>query len=342
MKRLRTCGLWFAAATAGVLLTVPGAIAGRATIQDPPQAAFRSGASAVMVDVTVRDGSRRAITGLTAKDFQVFDNGVPQQVDEVSYGTLPIDVTVALDVSYSVTGDLLDRLRQAVAQLMRDLGSKDRLKLVLFSTRITRTIDYTTDVKAVERAIRGTSASGSTSLLDAISVTLVSASPADRRQLIVFFTDGSDTSSTTSPAILTEVAERTRATLAFVVPFTAGRPMVLSSLPALQGASVPPALQGSITPPPRVTTVVTAQSASTLSLNPVVSKLARETGGTILPVSAAGNLSDAFRSVLNEFRSAYVLYYTARGVEPAGHHALEVKVRRDGVLVEARRGYFSS
>ncbi|OFW03379.1 MAG: hypothetical protein A3H96_26220 [Acidobacteria bacterium RIFCSPLOWO2_02_FULL_67_36] len=341
MKRLRTCGLWFAAATAGVLLTVPGAIAGRATIQDPPQAAFRSGASAVMVDVTVRDGSRRAITGLTAKDFQVFDNGVPQQVDEVSYGTLPIDVTVALDVSYSVTGDLLDRLRQAVAQLMRDLGSKDRLKLVLFSTRITRTIDYTTDVKAVERAIRGTSASGSTSLLDAISVTLVSASPADRRQLIVFFTDGSDTSSTTSPAILTEVAERTRATLAFVVPFTAGRPMVLSPQPALQGASVPPALQGSVTPPPGVTTLA-AQSASTLSLNPVLSKLARETGGTILPVSAAGNLSEAFRRVLNEFRSAYVLYYTARGVDRAGYHAIDVKVKRDGAVVQARRGYFSS
>ena len=341
MKRLRTCGLWFAAATAGVLLTVPGAIAGRATIQDPPQAAFRSGASAVMVDVTVRDGSRRAITSLTAKDFQVFDNGVPQQVDEVSYGTLPIDVTVALDVSYSVTGDLLDRLRQAVAQLMRDLGSKDRLKLVLFSTRITRTIDYTTDVKAVERAIRGTSASGSTSLLDAISVTLVSASPADRRQLIVFFTDGSDTSSTTSPAILTEVAERTRATLAFVVPFTAGRPMVLSPQPALQGASVPPALQGSVTPPPGVTTLA-AQSASTLSLNPVLSKLARETGGTILPVSAAGNLSEAFRRVLNEFRSAYVLYYTARGVDRAGYHAIDVKVKRDGAVVQARRGYFSS
>jgi len=341
MKRLRTCGLWFAAATAGVLLTVPGAIAGRATIQDPPQAAFRSGASAVMVDVTVRDGSRRAITGLTAKDFQVFDNGVPQQVDEVSYGKLPIDVTVALDVSYSVTGDLLDRLRQAVAQLMRDLGSKDRLKLVLFSTRITRTIDYTTDVKAVERAIRGTSASGSTSLLDAISVTLVSASPADRRQLIVFFTDGSDTSSTTSPAILTEVAERTRATLAFVVPFTAGRPMVLSPQPALQGASVPPALQGSVTPPPGVTTLA-AQSASTLSLNPVLSKLARETGGTILPVSAAGNLSEAFRRVLNEFRSAYVLYYTARGVDRAGYHAIDVKVKRDGAVVQARRGYFSS
>jgi hypothetical protein len=35
----------------------------------------------------------------------------------------------------------------------------------------------------------------------------------DRRQLVVFFTDGSDSSSTTSDDVLTRVAQRTRATL---------------------------------------------------------------------------------------------------------------------------------
>jgi len=48
------------------------------------------------------------------------------------------------------------------------------------------------------------------------------------------------------------------------------------------------------------------------------------------------------RGVLNEFRSAYVLYYTARGVDRAGYHAIDVKVKRDGAVVQARRGYFSS
>ena len=100
--------------------------------------------------------------------FEVFDNGVLQQVDDVSYGKLPIDVTVALDVSHSVSGNLLDRLRQGVVQLMRDLGRNDRLKLVLFNMRVTRTIDFTNDVDAVERAIRGVAAGGGTALLDAV------------------------------------------------------------------------------------------------------------------------------------------------------------------------------
>ncbi len=195
--------------------------------QDPtPQPTFRSKTSAVMVDVTVSDRTGRPVTGLESGDFEILDNGVAQQVTEVSYGKLPIDVTVALDVSHSVSGNLIDRLRQAIVQLMGDLAKGDRLRLTLFNTRVTRTMDYTTDIKAVERAIRAASAGGGTALFDAISVTLVSSSPADRRQLAVFFTDGSDSSSTTAPELLTSVAQRTRATLAFVVPSSAAPPTV--------------------------------------------------------------------------------------------------------------------
>ena len=49
------------------------------------------------------------VTGLTATDFVIQDNGVRQDVSAVSYGKVPIDVTVGLDVSTSVTGPLLDR-----------------------------------------------------------------------------------------------------------------------------------------------------------------------------------------------------------------------------------------
>ncbi len=106
---------------------------------------------------------------------------------------------MALDVSYSVTGTLLDRLRRGVVQLMDDLGPEDRLKLILFNMRVNRTVDFTTDVKVVETAIRSATAGGGTALLDAMSVALVSSSTPARRQLIVVFTDGSDSSSTTRP-----------------------------------------------------------------------------------------------------------------------------------------------
>ena len=311
-----TCLL--AAAAAAWSLELHGTAA-----QDPPRPTFRSGASAVAVDVTVRARSR-PVTGLTAADFQVFDNGVLQQVDTVSYGKLPIDVTIALDVSHSVTGDLLDRLRRGVVQLMRDLGREDRLKLMLFNQSVNRTTDFTTDVTLVEGAIRSVAAAGGTALLDAISVSLVSASSPDRRQLIVFFTDGSDSSSITTPEVLTGVAQRSRATLTFVAP-AAFRNMTLVS--------------GAGTGVPITTRVMSARPGS---FPPLLSALARETGGSVLPVGGSIDLSAAFRRVLDEFRSAYVLYYTPRGVEPGGYHAIEVKTTRDGAEVRARRGYFGS
>ena len=320
MSDLKTLRAGLAALAISVTIAYSSAAV---ALQDPQQPTFRSGASAIAVDVTVRQ-DRRAVTGLVASDFQVFDNGVLQQVDDVSYGKLPIDVTVALDVSHSVSGNLLDRLRQGVVQLMRDLGRNDRLKLVLFNMRVTRTIDFTNDVDAVERAIRGVAAGGGTALLDAVSVTLVSASIPDRRQLIVFFTDGNDSSSTTSFDVLTGVAQRTRATLTFVMP---GAPLVITR-------------SGSRTSD--VTTMPDGSSAAAASAARYApfATLARETGGTILPVGPATNLTSTFRNILNDFRSAYVLYYTARGVDRAGYHTIDVKVNRDGAVVEARRGYF--
>lgn len=284
---------------------------------------FRSKTDAVVVDATVRDEKRRSITGLTPDDFELIDNGVPQRVHDVSYGKLPIDITIALDVSHSVSGGLLDRLRQAVAQLMDDLGKEDRLKLVLFNSRITRTFDYTRDVRTVERAIRGATAGGGTSFYDAMSVTLVSESPPDRRQLAVFFTDGADSTSATSSDVLVEVARRTRATLAFVVPAAMAR--VLNVTSSSGGVTFSTPIQQLQAPG-----------------SPLLRTLTHETGGTVFPVAATSNLSTAFKTVLNEFRSAYVLYYSPRGVERAGYHSIEVKVKRDGAQVQARRGYFSS
>jgi len=329
MSRIRQRVVASAIVVAGLMAAMPGAEpTGGAAVspQDAPQQpTFRSGATAVAVDVTVRDRSRRSITGLAATDFQVFDNGVRQEVAEVSYGKLPIDVTVALDVSYSVTGALLERLRRGVVQLMGDLGREDRLKLMLFNMRVTRTTDFTRDVRSVERAIREATAGGGTALLDAVSVALVSSATPDRRQLVVFFTDGGDSSSITTPAMLTAVAQRTRATLTFVMP--GSFPILRTAVGSSGDVRV---VSAGVTPaPPR-------------PLDALFRTLAAETGGSILSVGASTDLTATFRRALEEFRSTYVLYYNARGVDRGGYHAIEVRVPREGVVVQARRGYFSS
>ena len=290
--------------------------------QEPQTPTFRSSANAVAVDVSVRDGKRKAITNLRAGDFEVFDNGVKQEITEVSYGKHPIDVTVALDISYSVTGLMLERLRRGVVTLMGDLTKEDRLKLILFNSRVARTVDFTTDEKKVEAAMKNVVAGGGTALFDTISVALVSTTPRDRRQLVVVFTDGNDSTSTTQPAILTNVALRTRAAVAMVLP--GGGPIVVTGSSSAQ--QVFTNMKLSLTPQPYAG---------------FFQSLASVTGGSVVNTNAASDLSAVFRQVLEEFRSAYVLLYNAKGVESTGYHALEVKVKKDNVSVMARRGYWN-
>jgi VWFA-related protein len=267
---------------------------------------FRASTDAVTVDVSVRDRTR-VVTNLTAADFEVFDNDVLQQVTDVSYGKLPIDVTVALDVSLSVTGPLLERLRTAVRQLMRDLGGDDRLKLITFNMRISRIVDFTTDASAVDQAIQTANAGGGSSIWDAIGVALVSAAEPNRRQLVVVFTDGADGTSTMTPEALVELSRRTNASVTSVV--AGGSGVLVRAL--TPGASV-------------------------------LQKLGTETGGTVIPVAGPSqDLTATFRRALEEFRSSYVLHYTPSNVERGGYHTLRVSVKRGPAFtVRARRGYF--
>lgn len=319
-------------ASAATLLAGSGLIAASNPIMSAApaaqeQQAFRSGVAGVAVDVSVRDRNRRPITGLTAEDFELFDNGVPQQIDEISYAKRPIDVTVALDISHSVTGAMLERLRRGVTDLMGDLGREDRLKLMLFNLRIMRTVDFTTDTKLVGDAIRAARPGGGTALLDTIAVAATSATASDRRHLIVIFTDGADSSSVTSPAALTITAQRSRGSLAFVLPSLTmtSSSTILTAPGSGERASI---LSGQ--------TLI----ASARPLDALFQNLARETGGQIVPAAANTDLSNTFRQVLDAFRSSYLLLYNARGVERGGYHTLEVRVKRDDAQVTARRGYF--
>jgi VWFA-related protein len=268
------------------------------------QTTFRAGTDAVRVDVSVRDGAR-VVTGLAARDFIITDNGVAQDVADVSYGKLPIDVTIALDVSFSVTGPLLDNLRRAILQLLRDLGPDDRLKLTTFNMRITRVLDFSTDATAVEQAILAVKAGGGTSVWDAVAVSLVSPASPDRRQLVVLFSDALDTTSALRPSALADIAQRTNTTLTAVVPT------------ALSQAG--------------------GRGDARARLN-LLQTLGKETGGSVIPVGA--DLTATFRKALDDFRSSYVLHFIPHGVERTGFHELEVKVNgHDKAAVRARRGY---
>jgi VWFA-related protein len=275
-----------------------------------PQATFRGSTDAVTVEVAVRR-QNRPLRGLRREDFEIRDNGVLQTVTDFSFEALPIDITVALDVSESVTGRVLDQLRRAVQELRVDLKPQDRIKLVASNMRIRQIVDFAGEPDAVGTAIASIAPTGSSAIRDTLAVLLATPFPAGRRQLLVLFSDGMDSSSVTEPATLLDVARRTSPTVAVV--------MASDSL-------LPPVM-------------LAGRPVGTQADREFYRLLAAETGGVLVDARPNDTLSSTFRTVLAEFRASYVLHFSPTGVERGGAHTLDVKVNREGVEVRARREY---
>jgi VWFA-related protein len=73
--------------------------------------------------------------------------------------------------------------------------------------------------------------------------------------------------------------------------------------------------------------------------SPFLDEIADATGGTAFTTKDPGELRGAFTRILTEFRTRYLITYTPQGVDRAGWHPIEVKLKTRKGKVTARRGY---
>ena len=173
------------------------------TAQDPapqlPQPVFRSGASMVAVNVTVLDG-RKLVSGLGREAFEIYEDGVQQQVKFFEARNVPMDVILLLDTSSSMS-DKMETVHQAARGFMKVLRPVDRGAVVTFADSVNIVQELTSDPAAIEAGINSTRAQGSTSLHNAVYVALkhfgkgAQTDGEVRRQAIAVLSDGQDTAS---------------------------------------------------------------------------------------------------------------------------------------------------
>jgi hypothetical protein len=181
-----------------------------------------------------------------------------------------------------------------------------------FNVRPTVLVGFSDPPDRLNSAMSTVTSEGSSAVFDTLALALTAPAPPDRRQLIVLFSDGVDTSSITDPARLLDLVHRTTPTVAVVLAATPASTSVFRAPTSVVG----PAFRR------------------------VYDRLAAETGGLVVPVEPGDSLSTRFRRVLDEFRSSYVLHFVPQGVERSGFHKLTVRVRRqDGLELRARAGY---
>jgi len=175
--------------------------------------------------------------GLDASDFDVFDNGVRQQVELISADVTAIDAILAFDVSASVAGETLTQLQRAGHAVLSGLEDRDQAALVTFSQSISVAAPLSRDRARVGDAIDRIRASGETSLVDASYTSLVLGEADTNRGLAMIFSDGLDTSSWLPASAALDTARRSGTVVYAVSSSDAPRATFLRDLTSLTGGT---------------------------------------------------------------------------------------------------------
>jgi VWFA-related protein len=309
--------------TAFAVCTLPGLLLAAGPQPLPP--VFASGVDAVYLDVFVTNRGE-PITGLSASDFEVRDNGVLQQASLVELDTVGVTAVLILDTSESLVGPELAQLRAAGHALVDGLTDRDQAALITFSHEVVLQAPATRDRAVLRRALDRLQASGATAVRDALYLGLKLPWPAGR-PMIVLFTDGEDNLSWLRAEEILTAARESDVLVNVVAAKPAGSERAPSSGASFDRHSDQLHLSSGSASPER--------DSDQLRL---LRQVATTTGGSVWSATSSG-LKAAFENVLAAMRTRYVLSYEPRGVAPAGRHRLRVKVKGRRADVRARSEY---
>jgi VWFA-related protein len=141
------------------LLTVllPAQIGPAQAAASPPQSeppTIHVGTQFVLLDAMVENKKSGApLDTLSAEDFELSEDGVPQTISYFSHDQLPLSVVFLFDMTETVHAALAP-LAQAALQVLGHLKREDEVAVMTFSSRADLMQDFTTNRKLAADAVR--------------------------------------------------------------------------------------------------------------------------------------------------------------------------------------------
>ena len=284
------------------------------------QPTFHSATELVSLNVSVIGQNAKPVAGLSADQFQVFEDGIPQQLKFFAPGEMPLDVVILLDTSASMTGSM-GLVQQAATRFVRTLRATDRAAVMGISSGLRILQTFTGDLDAVEQAVRSTRPGGRTPLYASIYTALRELDKTrapetePRRQAIVVLSDGQDTSSTFTFDELLTVVRR------YAVPIYAIAPR-----PSNQTKAMREQFYGE----------------STSRADFELKRIAAETGArSFFPVSLI-ELAGVYDEIASELAHQYSLGYQSSNPSHDGSfRRIALKLATPGLTWRTRAGYIA-
>lgn len=147
----------------------------------------------VSLTVSVTDKAGRAVPGLGRDDFQVFDEGVRQEISHFSQTDEPASIGVVFDLSGSMTESRIAQARDALLHLIQTAHGDDEFFLIGIGARPSVLIDRTREGEALRRRVAQLEPRGQTALYDAVALAIDRVERGrHRRRALIVISDGED------------------------------------------------------------------------------------------------------------------------------------------------------
>jgi VWFA-related protein len=297
---------------ATTLLGTP--VSGAAEAQD--QVTFRGGIDLVTAAVAVRDRKGKVVRDLKQSDFEIIDAGVPREIRTFESGESPVSLAVLVDISGSMSvGGNINRARSAVSVAMAALrNGADEAALFTFDSKLEEIVSFTSDLARLRRVKLEGTPWGKTSLFDAIAQTArIAGDRANRHRAVFVITDGVDTGSRLTPPEVSGIAS---------------------------GIDVPVYLLTVVNPVDHAGGEFGVfQNDSKSTERATLADLARWTGGDMRIASTGDHIGSSIVDMFDELRHQYLISFEPG--EREGWHPLEIRARKNDLIVRARSGYMA-
>ena len=253
---------------------------------------------------TVDDRERRPLLDLEAGSFQVFEDGVVQEIVRFErVNDTPLVGAILLDVSASMEERLQQSVQAAADFFQQVITERDELSIVTFNDRPHLAAPFTRDRIEFAKGLMGLRAERGTALYDSLIFTLYHLNGLPGQRAVLLLSDGVDEHSRYDLGDTLEYARRSEAAIYAI------------------GLALP--------------------KKAKQSPKKVLEQLAAETGGRAFFVDDPSQLGAVYDRIASELRSKYFLAYQSSSTQPGNaFRRVEVEVDIKGARARTIRGYY--
>lgn len=305
----------------------------------------------ISVPVTVKDKEGKMIDGLLAQDFSIYENNAKQTITFFTSDPFPLSAALVIDLG--ISENTLKKIEGTYSALDGSFGPFDKVAVFTYGNTVQKQSDFTNTQRlqlALQRirdlrganpgvpVVGGPFGSGPTT----------NGKPVDPGQLPLTNQVNTRESHVLNDAILTAATElahqpRTSRKIIFVISdgyeygsratYTQVLKVLLTNNIAIYAVGV----EGSTIPGLGKLDKLHIPKQGYTDILP---KYANATGGDVIDSYSRETIESAYQAITSQARNQYTLGYTAPQTASSSYRDIEVRVKRPGLIVTAKHGYY--